>query len=128
MLFSEFQENTGCKDNHANYQLYKRLEIIYMNDDTVTKADIYEMGKKLMDNSKSEEEIRFETQIREEIKAHKENIKSLREEIKQYQAIMENEYEPWFKKTWRTRIKSLKEDIRREKTKINELLWVLGEN
>ena len=88
MLFSEFQESTGCKDNEYNHTLYKRLEIIYMNDDTVTKQDIYDMGKKLMDNSKSEEQIRLEEQITADIECYKEDIKRCQKEIKYYQSLI----------------------------------------
>lgn len=59
MLWSEFVEGTGCKDTEHNYNVYKELELIYMNTDC-TKAHIYEMGKKLVDNSKTEEQIEKE--------------------------------------------------------------------
>ena len=45
MLFSEFVEGTGCKDNEKNYEVYKNLEIMYMNSN-MSKAEIYEYGKK----------------------------------------------------------------------------------
>ena len=56
MLFSEFREGTGCKDNQHNHEVYKNLEIMYMNSD-MTKEEIYEYGKKLVDNSKTVEEL-----------------------------------------------------------------------
>lgn len=59
MLYSEFIEGTGCKDTKNNYQVYKNLEIMYMNSN-MSKSDIYEYGKKLVDNSKTDEEIKLE--------------------------------------------------------------------
>lgn len=38
MMYSEFIEGTGCKDSKKNYQIYKELEIIYMNSDCTKKA------------------------------------------------------------------------------------------
>lgn len=81
MLYSEFVENTGCKETDYNYQVYKRLELIYMNDDAVSKQDIYEMGKKLVDNSKTEAEIEFENQIKAEIAGHKSQIESYKKDL-----------------------------------------------
>ena len=59
MMYNEFINGTGCKENDHNYKVYKDLEILYMNSD-LTKEQIYEYGKKLVDNSKSEEQINFE--------------------------------------------------------------------
>ena len=73
MLYGEFLKGTGCKDNETNYKVYKDLVIIYMNTDC-TKEHIYEYGKKLVDNSKTAEEIEFENEIKKEIEIHKECI------------------------------------------------------
>ena len=72
-MYNEFINGTGCKENDHNYKVYKDLEILYMNSD-LTKEQIYEYGKKLVDNSKSEEQIKFENEINEEIKGYKESI------------------------------------------------------
>lgn len=63
MLFSEFMEGTGCKNNDHNRDVYKALESIYMDRDDITKETIYKAGKLLVDNSPSEEEIRTRNQI-----------------------------------------------------------------
>ncbi|MCR4671954.1 MAG: hypothetical protein K5637_01790 [Lachnospiraceae bacterium] len=83
MLYNEFIEGTGCKDNEHNYKVYKELEIIYMNTDC-TKEHIYEMGKKLVDNSKSEAELKFEAKIKAEIEQHK-------KEIARYMSLIEHD-------------------------------------
>ena len=53
MLFSEFIEGTGCKDNMHNFKVYKDLEVMYMNSD-ISKEYIFEYGKKLVDNDVKE--------------------------------------------------------------------------
>lgn len=119
MLFREFQENTGCKDNEANYTLYKRLEIIYMNDDTVSKQDIYEMGKKLMDNSKSEAELIVEAELNAEIADCKKEIAHYKDSI-----VAENTY----CNPNKAYIKYCREQIRFFKRRVAECKWILGEN
>lgn len=84
MLFSEFVEGTGCRETDHNYQIYKELEIIYMNSDC-SKQYIYEMGKKLVDNSKTPEEIAIEETVKAEIKNLKEELKQYRAEAKRYE-------------------------------------------
>lgn len=75
MLYSEFIEGTGCKDNEKNYKVYKDLEIMYMNSN-MSKSEIYEYGKKLVDNSKTEKELQLEQEIKEQIDECKEFIKA----------------------------------------------------
>jgi len=84
MLYSEFIEGTGCRDKDCNYLVYKRLELIYMNDESVTKQDIYEMGKKLVDNSDTAEQIAFKEQLQAEIALLKNELKQYRAEVKRY--------------------------------------------
>ena len=69
-MYNEFINGTGCKENDHNYKVYKDLEILYMNSD-LTKEEIYEYGKKLVDNSKSKAEIEFEEGIKAEIELEK---------------------------------------------------------
>lgn len=126
MLFSEFQENTGCKDNAYNHTLYKRLELIYMSDDSISKAEIYDMGKKLMDNSKTEEEIRLEKQIECEIACYKEDIKRYKTEINQYKELLADETDKWFIRNWKDSIKYRRNEIKRLQNKINGLKWILA--
>lgn len=62
MMYSEFVNGTKCKDNEHNRQVFKNLEVMYMNTE-MTKEEIYEYGKKLVDNSKTPEEIEFENEV-----------------------------------------------------------------
>lgn len=45
MLYSEFIQCTGAVENQATYDEYKRVELIYMESDHMTKEDAYRMAK-----------------------------------------------------------------------------------
>lgn len=75
MMYSEFIAGTGCKENEHNYKVFRNLEVMYMNSD-MSKAEIYEYGKKLVDNSKSEQELKLEAEIKERIESLKAEIES----------------------------------------------------
>lgn len=66
MLYDEFLVGTGCKDNKDNFQIYKDLEILYMNSE-LTKEKIYEYGKKLVNNALTDEQKEFNVGIDKEI-------------------------------------------------------------
>lgn len=66
MLYSEFIEGTGCKDTEQNYNIYKGLELIYMNSE-LSKSDIYRMGKKLVNNDLTPEQKAFNESIQSRI-------------------------------------------------------------
>lgn len=66
MLYDEFREGTGCRDNAYNFKVYKDLEIIYMNTD-ITKHDIYEYGKKLVNNDLTDEQKEWNREIDERV-------------------------------------------------------------
>jgi len=128
MLYNEFIEGTGCKDNDHNYKVYKDLEIMYMNSD-MSKAEIYEYGKKLVDNSKSEAELKVEAEVKAEIEAHKAEIAQYKEWIKQneellsyWKAQMDKEMVAFY----RNPIKHWKEEIRYHRNQIAALKWVLA--
>ena len=88
MMYSEFVAGTGCKENAHNYQVFRNLEIMYMNSD-MTKVEIYEYGKKLVDNSKSAAEIELERQIAETIQDYKNQIAYHEQEIEFYRNCKE---------------------------------------
>ena len=132
MMYSEFVENTGCTANEFNHRLFLRLEIIYMNDDTITKEEIYEMGKKLMNNEKPPHIIALENELKAEIEERKERIKVLRNDIKSWQMMIKAEQENpiWHSKqfiqSWKSNIKHLREQIKIQKRRIEDAEWVLG--
>ena len=123
MLYSEFIQGTGCKDNQHNYEIYRRLEIIYMNDETATKQDIYDYGKRLADNSPSESEIAFHNQIVSDIEAHKERIKTLKEQGQRYKELHDYDRTDTF---WKSNYDYVNSEIKREKSEINKLKWILS--
>lgn len=128
MLYNEFIEGTGCKDNEHNYKLYKELELIYMNSDC-SKAHIYEMGKKLMDNSKSEKELQVEAEIKAEIAEHKAEITKYKNWIKDNEEMLSYWKEQMDKEMvafYRNPIKHWKEEIRYHRNQIAALKWMLA--
>lgn len=114
MLYSEFIEGTQCRDNDFNHKVYKNLEILYMSSD-LTKEEIYEYGKKLVDNSKTAEEIAFEEEIKAEMRKYKQYIKDAKQTLEYYRSIDRKDM-----------IKIVREEIREYKRKIYELNWVLN--
>lgn len=128
MLYSEFVEGTGCKVNDHNYKVYRDLEVMYMNSN-MSKAEIYEYGKKLVDNSKSEEELRVEREINEEIEEYKAEIKKYNEFIKDNERLAEYWKRLGDKEMiafYRNPIKYWKQEIKHCRNKIAELNWILG--
>ena len=126
-MYNEFVNGTGCKENDHNYGVYKNLEILYMNSD-MSKEEIYEYGKKLVDNSKSQAEIEAENDIKAEIATLKEELESADKERK------------WWKESrdyWRSQkdddcekasfnmLKIYRNDCRRLRNRINELKSLL---
>ena len=128
MLYNEFVEGTGCKDNEHNYKVYKELELIYMNSDC-SKAHIYEMGKKLVDNSKSEAELKVEAEVKAEIESIKDEIESAKHWVEYYGSIKKlykEEGDKYWEKENRRMENVYKEEIKKLKNRINALKWVLA--
>ena len=126
MLYSEFAENTGCRDNEHNHEVFRNLEVMYMNTD-MTKAEIYEYGKKLVDNSKTERELEIEAQVNKEIAEYKEWIAWLKAENERYTEDLNNvsntiEEE----KSYKASIKANNKRIKQFRNKIKALKWVLA--
>lgn len=125
MLYSEFVKGTGCKETEYNYEVYKDLEIMYMNSN-MSKEKIYEYGKKLVDNSKTEKEIALEEEVKGKIKARKECIKENNKDIKAWKTMLEVEEDHYWIENWKYHIKVTKQANKRLRTEIRELKWVLA--
>ena len=121
MLYSEFVEGTGCKENDHNYKVYKDLEILYMNSD-LTKQDIYEYGKKLVDNSKTEKEIEFEKDLRNKMKELKEEYRKTMNMAKTYSNYYKEDKDIY----WKNQSKWQKEIARNIRNEISGIRFVLG--
>lgn len=125
MLYSEFVENTGCKETEYNYRVYKSLEALYMENDKLTKQDIYNTGKKLVDNSKSEEQIAFENAIKKRIEENRNDIEFYTERINTYSWYMSIATEEE-KKAYKDEIKRFKGLIRKAQQEMKKSKWVLS--
>lgn len=126
MLYGEFLVGTNCKDNDHNYNVYKELEIIYMHTDC-TKEHIYEMGKKLVDNSKTEEQLQLEQKIKAEIEECKRQIEEYKGEAERYRMYLEDELiktSPYCD-SLRESIKRAKAEIKACRATIKRLKWVI---
>lgn len=126
MLYSEFIENTGCKDNPQNYQLYKNLEVMYMHSD-LPKATIYEYGRKLADNSKSQKEIEIETRVKAEIETYLTYAKDCLAEAAKYQSYIDfcqNTKEEI--KEYRASVKFWKEEAAKQKRHAKAIRQLFG--
>ena len=93
MMYSEWIENTGARDNEANRKTWERIERIYMEDESFTKEDAYTWGKALMNNEPSEEEKAFRAKIESEIKELQEALKAAKE-----QKAWHEEQKAWYNK------------------------------
>lgn len=124
MLYNEFIEGTGCRDNDYNYQVYKDLEVMYMNSN-LSKQDIYNYGKKLVNNCKSEEAIKLETEIKESIAAYRQEVKEAKariENLKEDLARADGEtIQYWLK----NQIKWERERMKEARSRARELKWLL---
>ena len=123
MLYSEFIENTGCKASEYNYQVYKNLEVMYMNSD-ISKEVIYEYGKKLVDNSKSQAVIEFEEGITKKIEEKKKIIEDNKWSIEYYNNLLNDSHyylTDSEKLTYKRHIKSYKLDNRSLRNEIRSL-------
>jgi len=123
MMYSEFIAGTGCKDNAHNYEVFKNLEAMYMNTE-MTKAEIYAYGIKLVDNSKSEAELKAEAEIKAEIDELKSSIAWCKREI-DYNEKMLGAWEADGDETMifhcKNMIKHYKEEVKQSRAKIAAL-------
>lgn len=118
MLYEEFREGTGCRDNQYNYKVYKDLEIIYMNSD-ITKNEIYEYGKKLVNNGLTDKQKEWNREMDE-------RIEKLQGELADWQRILENDEKSvayWKEqgKAYEDVYKRYKRDIKMDKDEIRRL-------
>lgn len=125
MLYSEFIKGTGCRDSEENYKIYKDLEVMYMNSD-LSKKQIYEYGKKLVDDSKPQSAIDIENDMKEKIAEQKGYIEEHEKEIERYKSMLDGETDDYWIEEWNRMIKVHKNSIREAKSRIKEYRWVLS--
>ena len=123
MLYDEFIQGTGCKDTAYNYKVYKDLEILYMNSDHLTKADIYEYGKKLVDNSLTESQIEWNKDIDRQIAELQKQVDYYNGEIEYYKQVIEmwTGYDEDCVKSGKYQVKRCRREARYYRNKIRDL-------
>ena len=120
MLYDEFLTGTGCRDNAKNFEVYKDLEILYMNSD-ISKEKIYEYGKKLVDNSLSEEQVEWNKNIDKQIAELKEALGYWKDDITRYEENLEVEYDAEWKAYWKRELKYAKGQAKSIRWNIRQL-------
>ena len=119
MMYSEFVKNTGCKKTDKNYKLFKRLELIYSNDEDITKEEIYDMGRKLMDNSLSEKQEQWNAEMKAQIEEKNEELEYQKTDLARDKDMLEFEKMSEDRDDWY--IAQLKKSIQYKKDRIKEL-------
>lgn len=125
MLYSEFVQGTGCRENDHNFQIYKRLEMIYMNDDTCTKEDIYNYGKKLVDNTPSAEELAQIQGWKEEIADLEKQIQEAKKDAARYHLWMLEADTKEDARTWKDAEKTMKDHAKYLRGRVADLRFLL---
>lgn len=127
MLYSEFIEGTGCRVNPHNYEVYKKLECLYMNwDGDITKQEIYEMGKKLVDNGLTEEQKQHNREIDEKVAEYKREIEWRKDEVDRYTSYVEITSGEE-RKVWRKHLRESKNYLSqaREMVRVMKTLYIV---
>ena len=118
MLYSEFVEGTGCRDNAHNMKVYKRLEVVYMSDESMTKEEVYEWGKKLVDNSLSEEQKEFNKKVKESIASLEAEIDSCTRDKNIYKEFARESTNADDRRYWNNNVKVLQDNINQMKAQV----------
>jgi hypothetical protein len=92
MLYSEFIENVGCKDNAENHEVYSNLNILYTNSG-LTKEKIYEYGRKLVNNGMSEEDMLYKKELEERVKVLILELSDENNSLAYYKSMLNNAIE-----------------------------------
>lgn len=122
MLYDEFLAGTGCRDNADNYKVYKDLEILYMNSE-LTKQEIYEYGKKLVNNALTAQQIAWNEDIDRQIAKIQEQVDYYLGEAEYYKQViaMWTGYDEDSVKSGKYQLKRVKREARYYRNKIRDL-------
>lgn len=115
MLYSEFLEGTKARDNEHNYRVYKSIEAIYMDSDTMTKQDVYKAAAHLIDNTPSAETLELIEMAKAEIETAQAEISHYMERIETMKAFIEIETDAAQRGLWKDSIKEYRKQIQRKK-------------
>ena len=122
MLYDEFLAGTGCRDNTDNYKVYKDLEILYMNSE-LSKQEIYEYGKKLVNNALTAQQIAWNEDIDRQIAKYDEQVRYYTGEIEYYKQVIERwtGYDDDCVKSGKYQLKRVRREARYYRNKIKDL-------
>ena len=122
MLYDEFLAGTGCRDNADNYKVYKDLEILYMNSE-LTKQEIYEYGKKLVNNALTATQIAWNEDIDRQIAKMQEQVDYYLGEVEYYKQVivMWTGYDENSVKSGKYQLKRVKREARYYRNKIRDM-------
>lgn len=121
MLFSEFQENTKCKDTPFNNAVYKALEGLYMENDLLSKEAVYKAGKLLVDNSETPAEKETREQAEKEIRELENTISFTEDYIRQCKHNLIDEDTRSGRDYYRDRIREETESLRGYKAQLKSI-------
>lgn len=126
MLYDEFLAGTGCRDTAKNYKVFRDLEILYMNSEEITKEEIYEYGKKLVDNSLTKAQVAWNARVDGEIAEFKDRLETAKANLARYEenrdyAIKEYSYDTYFIDFWKQAVKEEKQTIKNLRGAIRNL-------
>lgn len=121
LLFRDFVEDLGWEETDHNYQLYKWLELLYMNDNMTNRESIYELGKKLITSDDTEAAMIYKEYIQNQIARQKSQIDDFKIEIEYTERTLpigNNNRSRW---VW-----IAQEAINVTHQRIKDLEWILG--
>ena len=126
MLYDEFLAGTGCRDTAKNYKVFRDLEILYMNSEEITKEDIYEYGKKLVDNSLTKAQVAWNERVDGEIAEYKDRLETAKVNLARYEenrdyTAKEFYYDKDFINFWKQAVKEEKQTIKNIRGTIRNL-------
>jgi len=120
MLYEEFIAGTGCRDTAQNFQVFKDLEVMYMNSD-IPKDKIYEYGKKLVNNDLTEAQVIWNEDVDRQIDKQKEILAIWKRDIKRYEEVLAVETDEEWKVYWKRELKYAKNEAKNIRWNIRQL-------
>ncbi len=126
MLYSEFLEGTKSSASEYNYKVFENLNNIYMENEEITKSEIYEIGKKLVREPElSKTTIELIANAQNEIKQSESSITYYKDRIETMKLYIEIST-PEEIKAYKQSIKNYKEQIRKETAWIKKKRFFLN--
>lgn len=126
MLFEEFREGTGCKDNPHNREIYRKVEALYYTAEGMTKAEAYKIATPYLNNEPSEEERRTWAEVKSEAAALDWDVMHYTNEAERYtewakDTTAHDERVGWTAKYYREEAKRYREIARDAKARASAL-------